>query len=610
MLRKTVSSMMLTILSIGMLTLAFNVRLVEAGTITVPDDYPTIQEAINAANPGDTIIVSVGLYAEGQINVNKSLTLLADGALVDGLKKGHVFYVTASHVTIEGFTVKKSKTSIIPSYGYAGIRLSNVQNCAVSGNIIKETGYGVWLSLSNNNTVDGNTISSASSVVYLSESSNNQVTNNTLVSVDGIGLSESNNNIISDNTISSSIGNYGVSLSKSTNNTITTNTIGAYIYGVRLSSGNKLINNRVKGCYFVSVSGANNTITANDCKPIPYGIHTTVSVSGPNNTITANDLGWVKLTGLNNKFRDNNMTNFSVSTTELYFINDVDASNTLDGKPIYCWINKHDMTVPTDAGYVALFNCAGIIVQNLTLSGHNQAIVLVGTSNSTIKNNNINWNDHGIRLYVSSYNAIYHNNFASNTKHVSSEGSANIWDDGYPSGGNYWSGYEEADEYSGPDQDQLGSDGIGDYPKLIDVFNEDRFPLMGPIKFFDAGIWNEVNYYVDITSKSTVSNFQLNATVKTISFNVAGSGFCRVTIPNIIVQDLWQGNYTVLVDGEPPLDIRNWTTTENTYIYFTYQSEHEVIIMPEFPSAILMPLFMIISILAVALAKRKPKMRK
>lgn len=602
--RKAVSGMMLTLLLIGMLTLAFNVQLVKAepGTITVPDDYPTIQEAINAANLGDTIIVSVGLYAEGQINVNKSLTLLADGALVDGLKKGHVFYVTASHVTIEGFTVKKSKTSIIPSYGSAGIRLRNVQNCTVSGNIIKETGYGVWLSLSNNNTVDGNTISSASSVVYLSESGNNQVTNNTLTSVDGISLSKSNNNIISDNTISRSTGaNYGISLSKSTNNTITTNTIRLCIYGVSLSSGNRFINNKVYECMEAVNVGSNNTITSNKYWTPPYGLANIVSVIGSNNTITANAFGWVKLTGLNNKFRDNNMTNFEVATTKLYFINDVDASNTLDGKPIYYWINKHNMTVPTDAGYVALFNCTGITVQNIAWSGNSQGIILVGTSNSTIKNNNINSNGANIRLYVSSHNAIYHNKFTSR-KHVSSEGSTNIWDNGYPSGGNYWSGYEEADEYSGSDQDQPGSDGIGDYPKLIDMFNRDRFPLLRPIKFFDAG--------VGIVSNSAVSNFQLNAPVKTISFNVAGSGFCRVTIPNIIVQDLWQGNYTVLVDGEPPLDIRNWTTTENTYIYFTYQSEHEVIIVPEFPSAIIMPLFMIISMLAVALAKRKSKKLK
>jgi len=41
-----------------------------AATIYVPDDYPTIQAAVDAANPGDTIIVSPGIYTE-QIIIKK-----------------------------------------------------------------------------------------------------------------------------------------------------------------------------------------------------------------------------------------------------------------------------------------------------------------------------------------------------------------------------------------------------------------------------------------------------------------------------------------------------------------------------------------------------------
>ena len=45
----------------------------------------------------------------------------------------------------------------------------------------------------------------------------------------------------------------------------------------------------------------------------------------------------------------------------------------------------------------------------------------------------------------------------------------NVWDDGYPSGGNYWS------DYTGTDAD---GDGIGDTTYIIDTTNEDRYPLM------------------------------------------------------------------------------------------------------------------------------------
>jgi hypothetical protein len=56
--------------------------------------------------------------------------------------------------------------------------------------------------------------------------------------------------------------------------------------------------------------------------------------------------------------------------------------------------------------------------------------------------------------------------------------SKNIWDDSYPSGGNYWSDYNGPDQYGGPYQNESGSDGIGDIPYIIDGANEDRYPLM------------------------------------------------------------------------------------------------------------------------------------
>src|SRR3972149_3775038 len=52
------------------------VHLVKASpkTITVPDDYPTIQAAINGAWEGDTVFVKAGTYSEN-LTVTKSLSL-------------------------------------------------------------------------------------------------------------------------------------------------------------------------------------------------------------------------------------------------------------------------------------------------------------------------------------------------------------------------------------------------------------------------------------------------------------------------------------------------------------------------------------------------------
>ena len=86
-------------------------------------------------------------------------------------------------------------------------------------------------------------------------------------------------------------------------------------------------------------------------------------------------------------------------------------------------------------------------------------------------------------------NTIYHNNIINNSIqascHWDGEQSMEIWDDGYPSGGNYWSDYTGADLYSGPYQNETGSDGIGDTPYIIDENNLDNYPLMEP--------WNEIS---------------------------------------------------------------------------------------------------------------------
>jgi len=219
---------------------------------------------------------------------------------------------------------------------------------------------------------------------------------------------------------------------------------------------------------------------------------------------------------------------------------------------------------------------------------NNQYGILIDDSNNTITKNTIAENEYGVQVY-SPNNKFYHNNFINNTDqvYVDEHSNNNIWDDGYPSGGNYWSGYAGVDEKSGPNQDQPGSDGIGDVAYTINANNTDGYPLMAPFSAFGAGVWNGTVYNVDIISNSSLSNFNIDTYGKTVSFNVTGeenqTGFCRITIPDVIVEDLWQGNYTVLLNGEP-WPYRNWTDTANTYIYLNYShSEHQIVIIPEFP---------------------------
>ena len=92
----------------------------------------------------------------------------------------------------------------------------------------------------------------------------------------------------------------------------------------------------------------------------------------------------------------------------------------------------------------------------------------------------------------------------------------NVWDDGYPSGRNYWSDYNGMDEKSGPNQDLPGSDGIGDTPYVIDENNQDRYPLMALyiVPVHDVAVTNV------IPSKTVVGHgYSLN-----INITVANQG--------------------------------------------------------------------------------------
>ena len=100
--------------------------------------------------------------------------------------------------------------------------------------------------------------------------------------------------------------------------------------------------------------------------------------------------------------------------------------------------------------------------------------------NYYITANDLSNNSLGVKVDHGYGVRIYHNNFISNVAQASDPAISAVWDNGYPSGGNYWSDHSSVDNCSGPTQNVCPNpDGIGDNQYLIGQ-SIDNYPLMKP----------------------------------------------------------------------------------------------------------------------------------
>jgi parallel beta-helix repeat protein len=314
--------------------------------------FDTIQEAVNAAHQGDTVLVHSGIYRENVV-VNKSISLIGESpanTTVDGGGKGSALLITSGNTLVNGFKLQN------------GIYTVFVHGC--SSNIIEK------------NVFQGG--------------------------FDGIFLYDSDNNTVDENAFSS-IFDYGVLLGGyCSNSTVRDNIVEHTWYGIGLwdSSNNTVYNNTLE------------------------------------QTGSLNGTGVVR---------------YPVPTFEPAGVLVYDHSR----------YNK-------------------IIGNNVSNNGWNGVAVVLNSTDNLITENVVSSSYYyGVWVENSSENSFNHNLF-NNQKQFYIYNGSNTWDDGYPSGGNYWSDYNGADVKKGPNQNEAGSDGIGDTPYVIDANNVDRYPLENP----------------------------------------------------------------------------------------------------------------------------------
>jgi len=293
--------------------------------------------------------------------------------------------------------------------------------------------------------------------------------------------------------------------------------------------------------------------------------------------------------------------------------------------------------VATDNGHgIALYSSSGAVVESNNVSRNTVGISLAFSSNNTILGNRavnsstgghgiyissnsfnntvlmneLRFNYHGmwlsasydnwigqnlvannellgIELANSPQNMFYHNSFANNggksMRHIKIDDKSNsIWNDDYPSGGNFWHGFFDIDEKSGAYQDQPGSDGILDNPYIIDTSNRDNYPLVGPLAWE-----NEMPPIITVFSPkdqtypttSIPLNYSMNKPTVWIGYSLDDGA--NVTITGHVNLTLPEGSHNILLYANDTTGNMGWSRKVNFTIDTTPPQIIDVSQQPE-----------------------------
>jgi nitrous oxidase accessory protein NosD len=372
---------------------------------------------------------------------------------------------TVSHFVVRGVTLRANETWGCPPCG-SDIVFVNTTNGRVE-----------------NSTLSGSPFSGG---IFVSSSTDLVLSNNDITVFGqgyGITLDLSERVRIMNNHILIRDWGFGIQSASSRNNSITGNVIiGSTLFGWNPYEG-------------ILLSASEDTMVANNSfSSIRLSVHYSSRAALSNNSFSH---GGIEISG-------GDLRHFTSHT--------ITGDNFVDGRPVHYYKDCSGLTEDgVSVAQLFVANCTGVRVMNLQLdhvaTGIQLAFVkgaiveesniseslmglhIVASSNVSVRDIVLLRNGEGLGLELSSNVSIFHNSFLKNSAYELF-GHENSWDNGYPSGGNYWADYIGKDECSGPAQDLCtGPDGIGDAPYQCSrecslpgggQLPIDRYPLFGP----------------------------------------------------------------------------------------------------------------------------------